>query len=159
MSAERIIDWISTDLSLPETGVRNTVVMLIDGDTVPFISRYRKEKTDNFTEINVRGVADKLQYYVELETRKEIVLKSIEEQKKLTLELKKQIEGCKEKTKLEDMCLPYKPKRQTKATIAKANGLEPLAVEIMKQKLSIERGQDKSYKQISQSRKRYRYSR
>jgi uncharacterized protein len=73
MSAERIIDWISSDLSLPETCVRNTVVMLSDGDTVPFISRYRKEKTGNFTEINVRDVADKLQYYVELETRKETV--------------------------------------------------------------------------------------
>lgn len=73
MSGEKIVDWISADLSLSETGVRNTVVMLSDGDTVPFISRYRKEKTGNFTEINVRDVADKLQYYVELETRKETV--------------------------------------------------------------------------------------
>ncbi|MDR3307079.1 MAG: RNA-binding transcriptional accessory protein [Endomicrobium sp.] len=137
MSGEKIIDWISSDLSLPETGVRNTVVMLSDGDTVPFISRYRKEKTGNFTEINVRDIADKLQYYIELETRKETVLKSIEDQKKLTSELKKQIEECKEKIKLEDIYLPYKPKRQTKATIAKANGLEPLAMEIMEQRLSM----------------------
>ncbi|MDR2251620.1 MAG: RNA-binding transcriptional accessory protein [Endomicrobium sp.] len=137
MSGEKIIDWISADLSLSETGVRNTVVMLSDGDTVPFISRYRREKTGNFTEINVRDIADKLQYYIELETRKETVLKSIEDQKKLTSELKKQIEECKEKAKLEDIYLPYKPKRQTKATIAKANGLEPLAIEIMEQKLSM----------------------
>ncbi|MDR2427508.1 MAG: RNA-binding transcriptional accessory protein [Endomicrobium sp.] len=137
MSGEKIIDWISADLSLPEAGIRNTVGMLSDGDTVPFISRYRKEKTGNFTEINVRDIADKLQYYIELETRKETVLKSIEDQKKLTSELKKQIEECKEKTKLEDIYLPYKPKRQTKATIAKANGLEPLAIEIMEQKLSM----------------------
>ncbi|MDR3256718.1 MAG: RNA-binding transcriptional accessory protein [Endomicrobium sp.] len=135
MSGKRIIDWISSDLKLSESGVRNTVVMLSDGDTVPFISRYRKEKTGNFTEINVRDVADKLQYYVELETRKESIIKSIEEQKKLIPELRKQVEECKEKTKLEDIYLPYKPKRQTKATIAKANGLEPLAIEIMEQKL------------------------
>lgn len=144
MIGERIIDWISSDLSLPETCVRNTVVMLSDGDTVPFISRYRKEKTGNFTELNVRDVADKLQYYVELETRKKTVFKNIEEQKKLTSELKKQIEECKEKTKLEDIYLPYKPKRQTKATIAKANGLEPLAVEIMEQKLSVKEDRTKA---------------
>jgi uncharacterized protein len=137
MSGEKIVDWISADLSLPETGVRKTVIMLSDGDTVPFISRYRKEKTGNFTEINVRDIADKLQYYVELETRKETVIKSIADQKKLSSELKKQIEECKEKTKLEDIYLPYKPKRQTKSTIAKANGLEPLAIEIMEQKLSM----------------------
>jgi uncharacterized protein len=146
MSGERIIDWISSDLNLPEGGVRNTVVMLSDGDTVPFISRYRKEKTGNFTEINIRDIADKLQYYVELETRKETVLGSIEEQKKLTPELKKQIEECKEKTKLEDIYLPYKPKRQTKATIAKANGLEPLAIEIMEQKLSMKENREEIIK-------------
>jgi uncharacterized protein len=144
MSGERIIYWISSDLNLPETGVRNIVVMLSNGDTVPFISRYRKEKTGNFTEINVRGVADKLQYYVELETRKKTVLKSIEEQKKLTSELEKQIEECKEKTKLEDIYLPYKPKRQTKATIAKVNGLEPLAIEIMEQTLSMKEDRAKA---------------
>ncbi|MDR1522897.1 MAG: RNA-binding transcriptional accessory protein [Endomicrobium sp.] len=142
MSAEKIIDWISTDLSLSEVGVRNTVVMLSDGDTVPFISRYRKEKTGNFSEINVRDISEKLQYYIELETRKETILNSIQEQKKLTTELKKQIELCKEKTKLEDIYLPYKPKRQTKATIAKANGLEPLAIEILAQKLSMKENRE-----------------
>ncbi|MDR2192004.1 MAG: RNA-binding transcriptional accessory protein [Endomicrobium sp.] len=138
MSAEkRIISWLVSDLNLPESGVRNTVSMLSDGDTVPFISRYRKEKTGNLTEINVRDISDKLQYYIELETRRDTVLKSIEEQGKLTVELKKQIEECKEKTKLEDMYLPYKPKRQTKATVAKAAGLEPLAIEILKQEISM----------------------
>ncbi|MDR3113840.1 MAG: RNA-binding transcriptional accessory protein [Endomicrobium sp.] len=138
MSAEkRIIHWLVSDLNLPETGVRNTVSMLSDGDTVPFISRYRKEKTGNLTEVNVRDISDKLQYYIELETRRDTVLKSIEEQGKLTPELKKQIEECKEKTKLEDMYLPYKPKRQTKATAAKAAGLEPLAIEILKQEISM----------------------
>ncbi|MDR1941732.1 MAG: RNA-binding transcriptional accessory protein, partial [Endomicrobium sp.] len=133
----RIINWITSDLNLSENGIRNTVSMLSDGDTVPFISRYRKERTGNFTEINVRDVADKLQYYVELEARRDTVLKSIEEQQKLTPELKKQIQECKEKTKLEDIYLPYKPKRQTKATIAKAAGLEPLAIEILKQEISM----------------------
>jgi uncharacterized protein len=153
MKGEKIIDWISVDLSLPETGVKNTVVMLSDGDTVPFISRYRKEKTGNFTEINVRDIADKLQYYVELETRKETVLKSIEDQKKLTLELKKQIEECTEKTKVEDIYLPYKPKRQTKATIAKANGLEPLAIEIMEQKISMKEDRVKFISKYLNSKK------
>ena len=132
-SGDRIIDWITSDLGLPEGGVRNTVMMLGDGDTVPFISRYRKEKTGNLDEVNIRDINDKLQYYIELETRKETILNSIEEQKKMTPELKKLIEECKEKTKLEDIYLPYKPKRQTKATIAKAAGLEPLAVEILEQ--------------------------
>jgi len=91
MSAEKIISWITSDLNLSETGVRNTVEMLSDGDTVPFISRYRKERTGNFSEIDVRDVSEKLNYYIELETRRETVLKSIEEQGKLTPDLKKLI--------------------------------------------------------------------
>lgn len=136
-SGDRIINWITADLGLPESGVRNTVIMLGEGDTVPFISRYRKEKTGNLDEVNVRDIDAKLQYYIELETRKETVLSSIEEQKKMTPELKKQILECREKTKLEDIYLPYKPKRQTKATIAKAAGLEPLALEITGQSRSM----------------------
>ncbi len=136
-SGDRIINWITADLGLPESGVRNTVIMLGEGDTVPFISRYRKEKTGNLDEVNVRDIDAKLQYYIELETRKETVLSSVEEQKKMTPELKKQILECREKTKLEDIYLPYKPKRQTKATIAKAAGLEPLALEITGQSRSM----------------------
>jgi len=146
MSAEQIISWICDDLDLPVSGVKNTVEMLGSGDTVPFISRYRKERTGNLTEVNVRDVSDKLEYYIELETRKETILKSIEEQKKLTAELKKQITECKEKTKLEDIYLPYKPKRQTKATIAIAAGLEPLALEILKQEISMKEDKEKIVK-------------
>jgi uncharacterized protein len=142
MDTDEIINWITTDLSLPESGVRNTVAMLTDGDTVPFISRYRKEKTGNLSEINVRDIAGKLQYYIELQARKETILNSIQEQKKLIPELKKRIEECKEKTKLEDIYLPYKPKKQTKAAIAKANGLEPLAIEIMEQKRSMKENRE-----------------
>lgn len=134
---QNIISWISEELSLNEGSVTATVSMLGQGDTVPFISRYRKERTGNLTETEVRGVADKLQYYIELETRKDTILKSIDEQKKLTPELKKQIELCREKTKLEDIYLPYKPKRTTKATIAKQKGLEPLAQMILAQDIMV----------------------
>ncbi|MDR3112364.1 MAG: RNA-binding transcriptional accessory protein [Elusimicrobiota bacterium] len=137
MSAEKIINWIMSDLNLQRNGVKNTVMLIGEGNTVPFISRYRKEMTGNLNEINIRDIADKLQYYIELETRKATIVESIKEQKKLTEELKTKIEECKEKTKLEDIYLPYKPKRQTKATIAKAAGLEPLAIEIMEQKRSM----------------------
>lgn len=145
-SGDKIINWITSDLNLAEHGVRNTVVMLSEGDTVPFISRYRKEKTGNFDEINIRDINDKLQYYIELETRKETILNSIEEQKKMTPDLKKQIEECKEKTKLEDIYLPYKPKRQTKATVAKAAGLEPLATEIMEQQRGMKENREEIIK-------------
>ena len=134
---ENIIGWISEELSLNEGSVTATVSMLGQGDTVPFISRYRKERTGNLTETQVRQVADKLQYYIELETRKDTILKSIDEQKKLTPELKKQIALCREKTKLEDIYLPYKPKRTTKATIAKQKGLEPLAQMILAQDIMV----------------------
>ena len=134
---QNIIGWISEELSLNEGSVSATVSMLGQGDTVPFISRYRKERTGNLTETEVRGISDKLQYYIELETRKETILKSIDEQKKLTPELKKQIELCREKTKLEDIYLPYKPKRTTKATIAKQKGLEPLAQMILAQDIMV----------------------
>jgi len=137
MSAQSIINWISTDLNINSAQVSATASMLGDGDTVPFISRYRKERTGNLSETEVRNIADKLQYYIELETRKETILKSIEEQKKLTLELKNQIEECREKQKLEDIYLPFKPKRTTKATIAKEKGLEPLANEILAQTLLV----------------------
>jgi len=143
VSAKTIIDWITTDLNINAASVAATVSLLGEGNTVPFISRYRKERTGNLTETEVRNVADKLQYYIELEARKETIIKSIDEQKKLTPELKKQIETCKEKTKLEDIYLPFKPKRTTKATIAKQKGLEPLAQEILDQKIMMSKNVNK----------------
>lgn len=137
MSAKDIITWISEDLDINSSSVSATVGMLSQGDTVPFISRYRKERTGNLTETQVRDISDKLGYYIELETRKETILKSIDEQKKLTPELKAQILECKEKTKLEDIYLPFKPKRTTKATIAKQKGLEPLAQLILAQDIMV----------------------
>lgn len=140
MSAQLIINWISTDLNINTAQVSATASMLGDGDTVPFISRYRKERTGNLTETEVRNIAEKLEYYIAIETRKETILKSIEEQKKLTPELKAQIEECKEKQKLEDIYLPFKPKKTTKATIAKEKGLEPLANEILAQTILVGKG-------------------
>jgi len=153
MDGQTIIDWISQDLSLPQHGVGNTVAMLSQGDTVPFISRYRKEKTGNLSEINIRDIDEKLHYYIELQTRKETILNSIQEQKKLTADLKKLIENCKEKTKLEDIYLPYKPKRQTKATIAKEAGLEPLANAILEQKISMKEDRQAILKQYLNAKK------
>ena len=101
--------------------------LLADGNTIPFIARYRKEAHGNLDEVAIGKIKDRLEYYTELEARKETVLKSIEEQGKLTDELRKQIAGCFVKSRLEDIYQPYKPKRRTRAQIAKEKGYEPLA--------------------------------
>jgi uncharacterized protein len=108
--------------------------LLDEGSTVPFIARYRKEVTGNLDEVQIRDVQEKLEYFRELEDRRETVLESIAEQGKLTPELKARIEGVLEKTELEDLYLPYKPKRRTKASIARERGLEPLAQFLWDQK-------------------------
>ena len=106
----------------------SAVVELLDGGaTVPFIARYRKEATGNLDEVQIRDIQEKLEYFRELEDRRETVLASIADQGKLTPELKAKIEATLEKTGLEDLYLPYKPKRRTKAQIAREKGLEPLA--------------------------------
>jgi uncharacterized protein len=109
----------------------NVVEMLNEGMTVPFISRYRKEKTGDLDEFKVQQVKETFDYLKELNDRKETVLKTINSQGKLTDELKKKIEGTYSKTELEDIYLPYKPKRRTKATVAKEKGLEPLALSLL----------------------------
>lgn len=109
----------------------NVVEMLDEGMTVPFISRYRKERTGDLDEFKVQQVKETFDYLKELNDRKETVLKTINSQGKLTDELKKKIEGTYSKTELEDIYLPYKPKRRTKATVAKEKGLEPLAVSLL----------------------------
>jgi protein Tex len=106
-----------------------------EGSTIPFIARYRKEATGNLDEVVIGNVIEQVKYFNELEKRKETVLKTIEEAGKLTPELKKRIEDCINATELEDIYLPYKPKRKTKATVAIEKGLEPLA------KLLFEQGQ------------------
>ena len=123
----KYIHQIATELSLPVKNVTNVHQLHEEGATIPFISRYRKEATGNMDEVQVGNVIDKIKYYDELEKRKETVLKTIEAAGKLTPELKLRIENCLSATELEDIYLPYKPKRKTKATVAIEKGLEPLA--------------------------------
>lgn len=118
---------IAQELNIRQNSVNNTVELLKDGATIPFIARYRKEKTDGLDETQIKNIKERFDYYVELQKRKETILQTIKEQGKLTPELEKEIVFCLEKQKLEDIYLPYKPKKRTKATIAKEKGLEPLA--------------------------------
>ncbi len=127
------IELISKELAISSRQVSNTIQLLGEGATMPFISRYRKEQTGNLDEVQITSIRDLSIKYTELDKRKETVLSTIEEQGKLTDELKKRINDCYDPTELEDIYLPYKPKRRTKATIAKEKGLEPLAELIMRQ--------------------------
>ena len=114
-----------TGLKMPQ--VSQTVALLEEGATVPFIARYRKEATGELDEVQIRLLQERLDYHRELNERREAILKSIEEQGKLTDELRSKIVATRQKTELEDLYLPYKPKRRTKASIARERGLEPLA--------------------------------
>ena len=118
---------LATELSVEPWQIKNTIDLFVDGGTVPFVARYRKERTGGLDEVVLRTISDRHKYLTELEERKQAVLKSIDEQGKLTDELKQSIEACTQKAQLEDLYLPYKPKRQTRATKAKEKGLEPLA--------------------------------
>jgi len=124
---------ISNLLSVPLRGLAAVIELLDDGGTVPFIARYRKEATGNLDEVQIRAIEEKLAYFLELEGRRESILASIAEQGNLTGELKSRIEATLDKNELEDLYLPYKPKRRTKATIAREKGLEPLAAHIWAQ--------------------------
>ncbi len=118
---------LSTELNLKPFQVQNALELLGEGATIPFISRYRKERTGEMNEVQLRDLADRYTYLTELESRKAVILKAIAEQGKLTDELEGKIQACLQKTELEDLYLPYRPKRRTRATIARENGLEPLA--------------------------------
>src|SRR5580658_8913662 len=122
-----ILLHIAQTLSLPMRGLVAVIELLDEGGTVPFIARYRKEATGNLDEVQIRAIEEKLAYFRELVSRKETILASIAEQGKLTDDLKTRIEATLDRTELEDLYLPYKPKRRTKATIAREKGLEPLA--------------------------------
>lgn len=118
---------IASELNLQLWQVENTLQLKEEGGTLPFIARYRKERTGELDENQLRDLFDRFEYLKDLEERKETILKSIDEQDKLTDDLRKKIGSCLKKTELEDLYLPYKPKRRTRATIAKENGLGPLA--------------------------------
>jgi len=124
---------ISRTLNLPLKSVENTVKLLEEGATIPFISRYRKEATGGLDEVQTGDIKAWHEKYRELEKRKEFILKTISEQEKLTPELTEKINSCWDNTDLEDIYLPFKPKRQTRAEIARKNGLEPLAKWLMTQ--------------------------
>ena len=118
---------IAQTLIVPIRGLVAVIELLDDGGTVPFIARYRKEATGNLDEVQILNIEEKLAYFRELAERRETIFASIAEQGKLTGELKARIEATLDKSELEDLYLPYKPKRRTKATIAREKGLEPLA--------------------------------
>src|SRR5712672_3421246 len=122
-----ILLHIAQVLTVPMKGLVATIELLDEGGTVPFIARYRKEVTGNLDEVQIRSIEEKLLYFRELQDRKKTVLASIHEQGKLTDALKARIEATLEKSELEDLYLPFKPKRRTKAMIAREKGLEPLA--------------------------------
>ena len=118
---------IASELDLNPIIVQNVLDLFAEGATIPFIARYRKERTDEMNEIVLRELEERFTYLTELSARKESILSSIESQDKLTPELRAKIENCLLKTEIEDLYLPYKPKRRTRATIAREKGLEPLA--------------------------------
>jgi len=126
-----ITQTIAIETALSEKQITNVINMLNDGNTIPFMARYRKENTDNLDEVQLRLIRDRFEYISELEHRKEVVLKSIDEQGKLTDELAQAIQQVTTKQVLEDLYLPFKPKKRTRATIGREMGLEPLA-ELMK---------------------------
>ena len=118
---------IAAALALSEKAVENTLELLEEGCTIPFISRYRKEKTGNMDEVKIEAVAQANEKYKEMAKRKETILKTIGEQGKLSAELQQRIDNCWDATELEDIYLPFKPKRRTRAQVAREQGLEPLA--------------------------------
>jgi uncharacterized protein len=129
-----VLVHIAQQLNVSLKSLVAVIGLLDEGSTVPFIARYRKEATGNLDEVQIRDIQEKLEYFRELEDRKETVLASITEQGKLTAELKARIEAALEKNEIEDLYLPYKPKRRTKASIARERGLEPLAHYLWEQK-------------------------
>lgn len=132
--ADKISQLISQELNIPLHQVAGTVGLLNDDNSIPFISRYRKEVTGGLDEIAVQSVETRLNYYNELEKRKATIIKSIEAQEKLTEELSVRILNCWDANTLEDIYLPYKPKHRTRAEVAREKGLEPLAKIIMAQR-------------------------
>jgi uncharacterized protein len=127
------VPFASKDLNISARQVAAVAKLFAEGNTVPFIARYRKEAHGNLDEVQITDIQEKLGYYNTLEARRQTILKSIEEQGKLSDDLRLKIEECQSKTTLEDLYLPYKPKRRTRAMIAREKGLEPLAELILSQ--------------------------
>ncbi len=125
---------IASRLSLQERPVANTLALLDEGCTIPFISRYRKERTGGLDEVQIAAISDQYERLKEIQKRKETVMKTITDLDKMTPELEKRIADCWDATELEDIYLPYRPKRRTRAQVAREQGLEPLAMILMQQR-------------------------
>ena len=125
---------IASELHLSEHAVENTLKLLDEGCTIPFISRYRKERTGGLDEVQITAISDRKERLEEIAKRKDTIVKTITEQQKMTPELQKRIDNSWEMTTLEDIYLPYKPKRRTRAQVAREQGLEPLATMLMMQR-------------------------
>ncbi|MCP4190107.1 MAG: RNA-binding transcriptional accessory protein [Planctomycetaceae bacterium] len=130
---DAVVRQIAKTVGVSEKSVRTTIELLDSGNTIPFIARYRKEATGTLDEISLRSVEDALLRARELADRKATILKSIDQQELLTPELQRQIEACNDKQTLESLYLPFKPKRRTRATVAREQGLQPLADLLLKQ--------------------------
>lgn len=131
---EKIIKLITEELNIKEKQVEATIKLIDEGNTIPFIARYRKEVTGGLSDETLRDLGERLNYLRNLEQRKEEVIKSIDEQGKLTDEILQAVAIAKTLAEVEDVYRPYKQKKKTRATVAKAKGLEPLANIIFKQK-------------------------
>lgn len=127
LNNEKIFQMLSSELSISTKQIQNVIALLEDGNTVPFIARYRKEQTGALNEVEIRNISERWQYIQNLEKRKEEVIRLIEEQGKLTESLRNEILAAEKLQQVEDLYRPYRQKRRTKATIAKERGLEPLA--------------------------------
>ena len=136
-SRQEMINYIAAELSVKEKQVANVLVLLEDGNTIPFIARYRKEMTGSLDEVEIRSISERWTYLENLEKRKEEVLRIIGEQGKLTAELSQEIKKAVKLQTVEDLYRPYKQKRRTKASIAKEKGLEPLAKWMMNAPMSV----------------------
>ena len=134
LKQKRISNTIAEELSIRQIQVEKTIELIDGGNTIPFIARYRKEVTGGLSDETLREFDERLTYLRNLESRKDEVIKSIEEQGKMTEELASSIENAKTLAEVEDIYRPYKPKKKTRATVAKAKGLEPLAKIIIEQK-------------------------
>jgi protein Tex len=130
---EMHLSIIAKELDIKTEQVRATALLIEEGATVPFIARYRKEATGSLDEVAVTAIRDRLEQLAELDKRREAILKSLEERGLITDELKEKVEGAASMTELEDIYLPFRPKRRTRATVAKEKGLEPLAIRIFEQ--------------------------
>src|ERR1700688_3058345 len=133
-----ILIHIAGLLNIPLKSLVATIQLLDEGGTVPFIARYRKEATGNLDEVQIRAIEEKLAYFRDLLSRRITILATIEEQGKLTDELRAKIEATFDRAELEDLYLPFRPKRRTKATIARDKGLEPLADYLWNQQATVQ---------------------